>query len=138
MRNRQTCTIGHLHLILPVVALVNLETLEITRQVIGGTRVQVPVLLVGGGRCSVAGALVLIIALAAVTSLMLRVFANLALGAPLIRAFYIIIYTLHIGIIGMFYQCYVIVLHVLDDFTPTPFAFIGDEIGSTSSRKTTS
>ena len=34
----------------------------------------------------------------------------------MIRAFYIIIYTLHIGIIGMFYQCYVIVLHVLDDF----------------------
>lgn len=44
-----------------------------------------------------------------------RTSKGLSLG-ELIRAFYIIIYTLHIGIIGMFYQCYVIVLHVLDDF----------------------
>ena len=49
---------------------------------IGGTRIQMPELLVGEGRCSVAGALILIIALAAVTSLMPLVFTNLTMGAP--------------------------------------------------------
>jgi hypothetical protein len=68
--------------VLPVVVTVNVETLEITRQVIEDTRIKVPIMLGGGGRCSVAGTLVLIIALAAVHRFMPLVLAYLTLGAP--------------------------------------------------------
>lgn len=84
MRNRQTCTVGHLHLILPAIALMDMKALKITRQVVGGTCIKVPILLVdvGGGRGSVAGALVPIVAPAAVICIMPPFFTNLALGAP--------------------------------------------------------
>ena len=84
MRNRQTYTVGHLHLILPAIALMNMETLKITRQVVGGTCIEVPILLVvgGGGRSTIAGALVLVIAPATVPCLVPPILANLALGAP--------------------------------------------------------
>ena len=62
MRNRQTCTIGHLHLILPAVALVNVETFEMACKVVRGPGVHEPgrlsvVVVVGGGGRRVAGAL---------------------------------------------------------------------------------
>ena len=43
MRNRQTCTVCHLHLILPAVALVEVQTIKIIRQVVRRTGVQNPV-----------------------------------------------------------------------------------------------
>jgi hypothetical protein len=66
-----------------MVAVMNVETLEITCQVIGCTRIEVPVLFVGGCRCRVAGALLLlIIAPAAITRVMPPYVADLTLGAP--------------------------------------------------------
>ena len=82
MRNRQTCTIGHLNLILPSIALVEVETLSITCQVISRTGVHDQVGFLSGGRCGVAGAVVVVGEVATVRRLMPPVLANLALGAP--------------------------------------------------------
>ena len=68
MRNRQTCTVCHLHLILPAVALVEVQTIKIILQVVRRTGVQNPVRRLMGGGCGrgVGGAVVMIIAAATV------------------------------------------------------------------------
>ena len=84
MRNRQTCTICHLHLILPAVALVEVQTIKIIRQVVRRTGVQDPVRRLMGGGCGrrVGGAVVMIIAAATVAGLMTPILAYLAPGTP--------------------------------------------------------
>ena len=82
--NRQTCTIGHLNLILAVIALMNLKALKIISQVIRSPSIQHPRKVdgVSGGRVGGAGVMILIIALAAVVGFMAPVLANLAPGTP--------------------------------------------------------
>ena len=95
MGNRQTCTVGHLNLILPAIALVDLKTFQLTRQVIGGARVHMPVLVgtaaTRAGRGRIARprgrrVVVLVEAVPAMISLVPPVFANLAPGALALAA----------------------------------------------------
>jgi hypothetical protein len=43
MRDVQTCTIGDLNVVLPVVALMNVQVIEVIREVVIGVRVHVPI-----------------------------------------------------------------------------------------------
>jgi hypothetical protein len=42
VRNRQTCTIGHLEMIRPAIALLEVKTSQIARQVILGAELEMP------------------------------------------------------------------------------------------------
>ena len=45
MRNFQTCTICNLNLILPTIALVHRQTVEVAGEVVGGTTIKVPIVV---------------------------------------------------------------------------------------------
>jgi hypothetical protein len=61
--NRQTCTIGHLNVIRPAVALLEVKTSQIARQMIRGARVEMPDRGIGvvAGRRRVPGELVVLV-----------------------------------------------------------------------------
>jgi hypothetical protein len=61
--NRQTCTVGHLDVILPAIALLEVKTSQIARQVIRGTGVEMPDRGIGvvASRRRVPGALVVVV-----------------------------------------------------------------------------
>ena len=85
MRNRQTCTIRYLHLILPAIAVMEVKTIEVTRQVVRRAGVQDPVrpFMRGGGVGGrVGGAVVAVIAAATVRRLMSPVLTYLAPRVP--------------------------------------------------------
>jgi hypothetical protein len=91
MRNRQTCTIGHLDVIRPTVALLEVKMSQSARQVIRGARVEMPDrgISVVAGRLRVPGTLVVVVAglklgiepVPAVQRNMPPIVADLTLGA---------------------------------------------------------
>ena len=58
MRNRQTCTIGDLNVILAVVALMDVQTCHVVGEMVGGTGVHEPWLIIMRGVGGVAGPLI--------------------------------------------------------------------------------
>src|SRR6266542_1391405 len=86
MRNLQTCTICYVNLILAIVVLMHGEAVQVVGEVVGGTRVEVPVLVSRAMRDHVARAVIVALidmveAVATLESFMAKLLVDLALGA---------------------------------------------------------
>jgi hypothetical protein len=98
MRNRQTCSIGDLNLILAVVAFLNMQPFHVIGEMVGGAQINVPwrVFMVRAGRVSgplIISLINLIEMVAAVEGFMPPYLADLTLGPEATSASFVAIAT---------------------------------------------